>query len=186
MKKLINDKEVNMYTTRAINEVAQTMQAVLRMFPQVSYKYGFLIPVIALLVDGKYTVGNTVYSLSADDRAYLESLVFYRDQDNHIQCMVMYPDFDSLGSSINIGRKMATDDRELGYDVRIGYIKSKRYITMRFMINGGSITYVNMHTIQPNMNEFIDKVCNCMGISQSERTEFVQILASTRMIMNAA
>ena len=189
MTNTINNKE----TCSGINvlkEVALTMDDVLHMFPESSYKYGLLIPVIALLIDGKYTVGKYTYTLSPNDRVYLESFVFYRDEKGRLTQKLMYPDFENIGKSVSFGSTnpwVKTDYAETGYTTHVGYIRSKRYITVRFLQDGGKdVITVNLTLTNPTINDFINQVCNCAGIPQQDRSEFIQILSSTRMVMNAA
>lgn len=170
-----------------MKEVETTMNGVLSMFPRESYKYDLLIPVIALLIDGKYTAGNTVYTLTENDRIYLESFVFYRDENGNVKHDIVYPNFAKIGRSISATASpwISQNDDEMGYATHVGYIRSKRYITVHFRYHSDTVT-VNLLMNEPNLNEFIDRVCNCIQIPQSDRAEFIQILSATRMVMNAA
>lgn len=51
------------------------MPSILELFPTSSYKYGLVIPSIALMIDRKYTINHIVYKISEYDRLFLESLV---------------------------------------------------------------------------------------------------------------
>lgn len=186
MAKTIKNDELQK-GVNSLKEAKFTMDDVLSMFPPSSYKYGLLIPTIALLLDGQYTVGSQTHILSTSDRVYLESIVFYKE-GNQIKQRQLYPNFKQLGIAVSTTTPILPGKsfKEVGFDSHCEYMDTKKYITIHIETNG-VIQTVNMVMKDMNINDFIDKVCNSIGLhTPSEKTEFIQILAATRMVMNAA
>lgn len=141
-------------------------KSISKMFPKSSFKYGILIPVLALLIDGAYVIDNKKYIVDPAFKASVESICFYRDGNGN----VVWTKFPKIKKDLN-------------------YIENKKYASINFLIGvNGSVgsTTVNI-TKSDNLNRSINQICNLIGlITDAEKAEFHQILSSTRMLMLCA
>ena len=165
------------------------MISALTMFPQASYKYGILIPVIALLIEGHYSIGNNTYELTPYDRMCLESFHFFRDENGNVSYRQFYPDFASIGAAVSLSNYDSLEDYKhcysVGMNTHLEYIDKKRYASIQFITCSNYVVSVNIMK-NGNINDAINRICNLIGATtNNERTEFYQILTASRMIMAA-
>ena len=165
---------MNVVVDRVDELLARTnIKDILDIFPETSYKYGSLIPSIALLIDNRYTIKEETRSLSVYDKMFLENIVHCV---NNKSILSVYKPID-----YGVYAKMLNHPEGEGFQLYYQYVLNKRYSTLRFNSNGNIIS---VNVTKDSLHRSIIDICNIIGIKDNGITEFHQILAACRIMMH--